>query len=102
VRFRVFLLTLVALCLALTAPAWAICTQMDGQITATDLASSQLTVSTSQGSVVVQVTPSTIIKMGANQIAFGDLKVGMTIRVCGNWQDDLLVAERINVRFQGK
>jgi len=93
---------LVALCLAVTGSAWAICTQVEGQITAIDSPANQLTLATSEGAVVVQVTPDTVIKMGASQIAFADLKVGMTIRACGTWQDEVLVAKRINVRFRGK
>lgn len=101
-RSRLLLATLIALCLAVTGSAWAICTQVEGQITAIDAPASQLTLATPDGSVVVQVTPDTVIKMGATQLAFADLKVGMTTRVCGAWQDDVLVANSINVRFQGK
>lgn len=100
VKSRILVPVLVVLCLAVTASAWAICTQIEGQITS--IGDDQLTVATSMGPVVVQVTSSTIIKMGAKQIAFGDLKEGMTVRACGDLQDSTLVATRISVRFQGK
>jgi hypothetical protein len=51
--------------------------------------------------VTVQVTPTTLITMRTTEIAFDDLALGMTVRVCGKMSDSVLVADRVNVMYNG-
>lgn len=53
--------------------------------------------------VTVQVTPTTVIKMGPELlIDFEDLDVGMTVMVCGHFDGDVLLARQITVKYRGK
>ena len=72
--------------------------QIEGIIAAIDTANQQITV----GDVIVQATPDTAITMKDQVVTFDDLKVGMTVRVCGKMDGDLLIAEKINIKYLGK
>lgn len=73
-------------------------TRIEGTIGAIDADAQQIVVA----DVTVQVTADTVIKMGSKAIAFADLKVGMTVAACGVLDGDVLVASRVNVKYQGK
>ncbi len=100
---KIALLTLAAL-LVSTGFAWAagsgMCggTRVEGAIVAINADARQIVVA----GVTIQVTGETVIKMGAKKISFADLKVGMTVAVCGVVDDDVLVASCVNVKYQGK
>lgn len=51
---------------------------------------------------VVQVTNTTVIKKNGRTFAFEDLQVGMTVACCGIMDGDVLVANRINVKYCGR
>jgi hypothetical protein len=71
-------------------------TRIEGTITAIDAEALQIMVD----GMTVQVTPDTLIKRGAQTIAFTDLAVDMTVAACGILDDSgVLVASRINVKF---
>ena len=54
----------------------------------------------------VQVTLDTVITITVKKekevISFGNLAVGMTVKVCGKIVDDILLADKINVMYGGK
>ena len=73
-------------------------TRIEGVITAIDAANQQLSVD----GLTVQVTPETVIMMQEQVLSFDDLKVGMTVVVCGMMDGDVLKAHRIMVKYGGK
>jgi len=75
-------------------------TQVTGIITAIDSAAQQILV----GGVTVQATPTTLFTMKTTSITFADLKVGMTVKVCGKWDidGDVFIAQKINVMYSCK
>ena len=73
-------------------------TRIEGQIAAIDAANLQIVVNV----VTVQVTPSTLIRMKDVPITFDDLKVGMTVVVCGLMDGNVLKAHTITVKYLGK
>ena len=97
---KVWMITLVMLLVSpmLVTAAGPKKVQIEGTIDAVDAANQQITV----GDVIVQATPDTAITMKDQVISFDDLKVGMTVRVCGKMDGDLLIAEKINVKYLGK
>jgi hypothetical protein len=90
-------LGLVMLASILAAAACPIITRIEGVITAIDPDSEQLTVD----GVVVQVTPNTEITMKDEVISFDVLAVGMTVRVCGVMEEEILKAHKVNVKYCG-
>jgi FlaG/FlaF family flagellin (archaellin) len=73
-------------------------TRIEGQIAAIDAANLQIVVN----GVTVQVTTNTLIRMKDVPITFDDLKVGMTVVVCGLMDGDVLKAHAITVKYLGK
>jgi hypothetical protein len=73
-------------------------TRIEGVITAIDSGAQQLVVD----GVTVQVTPDTLITMKEQLLSFDDLRVAMTVVVCGLTDGDVLVAHHINVKYAGK
>jgi hypothetical protein len=72
--------------------------QIEGKITTITANLRQITV----GGVTVQVTDATAITMNDQILSFDDLKFGMTVRVCGKMDGDILIAEQINIKYLGK
>ena len=72
--------------------------RITGVITAIDATGQQIVVN----DVVVQVTPNTAIYMGDAEVSFETLAIGMTVKVCGHFVSDLLVANKINIMYKGK
>jgi len=73
-------------------------TRIEGVITAIDSENLQIIV----GDVTVQATPNTVITMKEELLSFDDLRVGMTVVVCGLTDGDVLRAHYINVKYGGK
>ncbi|MEN6425903.1 MAG: DUF5666 domain-containing protein [Phycisphaerales bacterium] len=77
-------------------------TQITGTISAINDATQQIIVN----GVTVQATDDTVITITTRKvqvpIAFDDLDIGMTVRVCGKVIDGVLVADKINVMYGGK
>ncbi|MDH4271505.1 MAG: DUF5666 domain-containing protein [Candidatus Aminicenantes bacterium] len=82
----------------LTASSGVTITRIEGLITAIDSANLQIIV----GTTAVQVTPTTIIRIKDIPITFADLKLGMTVRVCGIFDGNVLKAHTITVKYLGK
>ena len=72
--------------------------RVEGVITAIDAEALQIVVS----DLTVQITPNTVITMGGTVLDFEDLSVGMTAMVCGVMDGEVLKANKINVKYQGK
>ncbi len=84
--------------LMLTAGSGVTITRIEGKIEAIDSANLQLIVN----GTIVQATPETLIRMKDMPISFNDLKVGMTVRVCGILDGNVLKAHAITVKYLGK
>jgi len=82
----------------LTASSGVTITRIEGKIAAIDSANLQLIVN----GIIVQATPTTIIRIKDIPITFADLKVGMTVRVCGIFDGTVLKAHTITVKYLGK
>ncbi|MBN2181747.1 MAG: hypothetical protein JW715_07515 [Sedimentisphaerales bacterium] len=74
------------------------CTQIEGVIVTID-SDSQFTLN---DGTVVQVTDDTIILQKQVPITFNDLTVGITVKVCGQMDGDILIACKICVKCDGK
>ena len=84
--------------LMLTAGLGVTITRIEGKIEAIDSANLQIIVDGN----IVQATPNTLIRMKDTPISFDDLKVGMTVRVCGILDGNVLKAHTITVKYLGK
>lgn len=73
-------------------------TRIEGVITAIDAATLQFTIE----ATTVQVTAETWLQRNGRSIAFDDLVVGQTVAACGQFVDDILVAQRVTVRLCGR
>jgi hypothetical protein len=69
-------------------------------ITAIDYDTGQILLD--DGTTVQVIMYYTVITMKGEPIEFGDLAVDMTVRVCGKMVDGVLVADKINVMYNGK
>lgn len=76
-------------------PVIAAHTEIVGEITAIDAVAMQIIVA----DVTVQVTAETVLAAKGQPIAFGDLAVGMTVKVVGPLCGDVLTANRITVKY---
>jgi hypothetical protein len=74
------------------------CTQIEGVIDSIDASNMQLTID----GLTIQVTEDTIILQKQAPITFEVLTVGMTVKVCGQMEGDILVACKICVKCDGK
>ena len=92
-------LGLVMLASILAAAAGPSITRIEGVITGIDYDSEQLTV---DDVVVVEATPNTVITMVGVVIDFDELKLDMTVRVCGVMEEEILKAHKVNVKYFGK
>jgi hypothetical protein len=72
--------------------------QTTGVISEIDSANQQIVVN----GISVQVTSTTLIQMQREPISFDDLAVGMTVKICGKLDGDILYAEQITVKYLGK
>lgn len=72
------------------------CVRIEGAIENIDPAARQLVVA----GTTVAVTENTIIKQNGRLIEFEDLEVGQTVAACGVLDGNVLVANRITVRFR--
>ena len=73
------------------------CVEVEGKIASIDPVAMQIVVD----DLTIQVTATTIIKMKTTVIKFEDLKVGMTVKACGEMDGGVLVAKKICVRYGG-
>jgi len=92
-------LGLVMLASILATAAGPSITRIEGVITGIDYDSEQLTV---DDVVVVEATPNTVITMVGVVIDFDELKLDMTVRVCGVMEEEILKAHKVNVKYFGK
>jgi len=81
--------------------------RITGVIAEIDDTVQQLSVAVSETEMItVHVTDDTVITLTIKKvktvITFDDLAVDMTVKVCGQMDDDVLVADKINVKFGGK
>ena len=75
------------------------CVRVEGVITAIDGDAQQIVLDTG---AVVQATPATVIRMKRDLLTFDDLAVGQTVRACGLMEGDVLIANRITIRYGGE
>lgn len=97
-KFLVLSLVFLSTALMLTAGSGVTITRIEGKIEAIDSANLQIIVN----GTIVQATPETLIRMKDMPISFDDLKVGMTVRVCGISDGNVLKAHAITVKYLGK
>ena len=79
-------------------PCVAGAVRIEGAIASLDASAQQIVV----GDVTVQVTDSTLIRQQRQVISFADLSVGETVAACGVMGSDVLVANRVTVRWCGR
>ena len=84
-----------ALVTAAVAPAQADHVEVEGEITAIDLAAQQIVVE----GYTIQIDDKTYIHMRGEEITIADLEVGWTVKVKGPLKGDVLYARRIVVKY---
>ena len=74
------------------------CIKVEGEIASIDPVEKQIVVS----DLTIQITADTVIKTRTKILTFEDLEVGQTVKACGEMDNDILVAKKVCVKYEGR